>query len=85
MIGNASETDDNSQTHSGRIQPDFVVENHGSMFLLTPLTVLATSWVEEHIGEDNGFQPYFPTIVVEHRFIAEIVDGILSDGLALQS
>ena len=85
MIGNASETHDNSQTHPGRIQPDFVVENHGSIFLLKPLTVLATSWVEEHIGEDNGFQPYFPIIVIEHRFIADIVDGILSDGLAVQS
>ena len=75
----------NSPTQSGKIPPDFLVENHGSIFLLKPLTLLATSWVEEHIGEDNGFQPYFPTIVVEPRFIADIVKTILSDGLAVQS
>ncbi len=73
----------NSPTHSGKIQPDFVVENHGSIFLLKPLTPPATSWVEEHIGQDNGFQPYWPTCVIEHRFIADIVAGIQSDGLAV--
>ena len=31
--------------------PDFVVENHGSIFLLRPITPSAISWVEEHIGE----------------------------------
>ena len=64
---------------------DFLCENHGSIFLLKPLTPSATSWVEEHIGQDNGYQPYFPTIVVEHRYIADIVAGIHNDGLAVQS
>ena len=59
----------NSPTHSGKVQPDFLVENHGSIFLLKPLTPSATSWIEEHIGQDNGFQPYFPTVVVERRYI----------------
>jgi len=71
----------NSPTHSGKIPPDFLVESHGSIFLLKPLTPTATSWVEEHIGRENGYQPYFPTIVVEHRYFAEIVAGIQNDGL----
>lgn len=75
----------NSPTHTGKIPPDFLVENHGSIFLLKPLTPSATSWVEEHIGQDNGYQPHFPTIVVEHRYIADIVEGIHNDGLAVQS
>ncbi len=62
---------------------DFLCENHGSIFLLRPLTPSATSWLEEHIGQDNGFQPYWPTCVVEHRFIADIVAGIQSDGMAV--
>jgi hypothetical protein len=74
----------NSPTHSGKIEPAFVVENHGSIFLLKPLTPFATSWVEEHIGQENGYQPYFPTVVVEHRYIADIVAGIQNDGLAVQ-
>jgi hypothetical protein len=64
---------------------DFICENHGSIFLLRPLTASATSWVEKHIGEDNGYQPYFPTLVVEHRYIADIVEGIQNDGLAVQA
>ena len=62
---------------------DFLCENHGSIFLLRPLTSSATSWIEEHIGQDNGYQPYFPTVVVEHRYIADIVAGIQGDGLAV--
>ena len=74
----------NSPTQSSsKTPPDFVVENHGSIFLLKPLTLLATSRVEEHIGEDNGFQPYYPPVVVEHRYVADIVEGIRSDGLAV--
>ena len=80
----AFQTSGNSPTHSGKIQPDFVVENHGSIFLLKPLTPSATSWIEEHIGQDNGYQPYFPTVVVEARCIADIVAGIQNDGLAVQ-
>jgi hypothetical protein len=63
-------------------QPDFVVENHGSIFLLRPLTPAAKAWVEEHIG-DNGYQPYYPTVVVEHRFIADIIHGAQADGLVV--
>jgi hypothetical protein len=75
-----------SPTHPGRIPPDFFVENHGSIFLLRPLTPSAITWVEEHIGQDNGYQPYFPTVVVDRRFIADLVAGIQSDGsLAVQS
>jgi hypothetical protein len=73
----------NSPTHSGKILPDFLVENHGSIFLLKPQTSAATCWVDEHIGRENGYQPYYPTVVVEHRYIADIVDGIQNDGLAV--
>ncbi len=74
----------NSLTHSGKIPADSTVENHGSIFLLKPLTPSATSWIEEHIGQDNQYQPYFPTVVVEHRYIADIVTDVQNDGLAAQ-
>ena len=62
---------------------DFHCENHGTIFLLRPLTLSATSWLEEHIGQDNGFQPYWPTCVIEHRYIWPILQGIQNDGLAV--
>ena len=67
------------------IPSDFLVENHGSIFLLRPQNENAIAWVDDHIGSENGFQPYWPTVVVEHRYIADIVAGIQNDGLAVQS
>jgi hypothetical protein len=62
-------------------KPDFLVENHNSIFLLRPLSDAARNWVEEHIGQDNGYQPYFPTVVIDHSYISDIVVGIQNDGL----
>jgi hypothetical protein len=69
--------------YPNKIQTDFFLENHGSIFLLKPQTPVATFWLEEHIGQDNGYQPMWPTVLVEHRFIADIVAGIQNDGLAV--
>lgn len=66
---------------TGGNDADFVVENHGSIFLLRPLTDSARIWIDEHIGPDNGFQPYYSTVVVEHRYISNIVEGIREHGL----
>ena len=60
---------------------DFSLENHGSIFLLIPQSTSARIWVDDHIGRDNGYQPHYPTVVVEHRYIADIVRGIQNDGL----
>ncbi len=64
--------------------PDFVVQNEGSIFLLHPHTDAARTWVEEHIGADNGFQPYWPSVVIEDRYIADILEGIGADRLEVR-
>jgi hypothetical protein len=74
----------NSPTYPGRIQPDFVVENHGSIFPLKPQSVPTISWIAEHIDQDKGYQPHFPAVIVEHRYVADIVAGIQNDGLDVQ-
>ena len=75
-------TDPNKQSGASPT-PDFELQNHGSIFLLIPQSTSARIWVDDHIGKDNGYQPYWPTVVVEHRFIADIVAGIENDGLAV--
>jgi hypothetical protein len=60
---------------------DFSLEYHGQIFLLRPLTPAAFDWVEQHIGRDNGFQSYWPNVVIEHRYVEGVVDGIQADGL----
>lgn len=60
---------------------DFVIENHGSLFLLRPISDAADAWVDEHIAEDA---PSFGgAVAVEHRFIVAIADGIIADGLTV--
>ena len=63
---------------------DFLCEHHGGIFLLRPLTPSAVSWVEEHIGQENGYQTSFPTVVVENRFIFPILDAIKRNRLVVQ-
>lgn len=63
---------------------DFVLENHFSIFLLRPRSASAEAWVLENIGPGNGFQPYFPTIVIESGYVGPILDGIRESGLILR-
>jgi hypothetical protein len=60
---------------------DFAVSNHGSIFLLRPITQPAVDWIERHIGADNGFQPYYPTAIIEPRFMDDVLVGIRKLGL----
>jgi hypothetical protein len=60
---------------------DFQIDNHGSIVLLRPLTEVAIDWVNEHIGEGNGFQPYWPVVVFEPRYLDHYIAGIRRDGL----
>jgi hypothetical protein len=59
---------------SPQIEPDFFAENHGSIFLLRPVTPAGFAWVSEHIPEDAQF--FGEAVCVEHRYIADIVEGI---------
>lgn len=62
---------------------DFTVENHGNIYLLTPQNDLAFAWADLHIdarGQSIGQR----TIVVEHRYIADIVVGAIADGFTVR-
>ncbi len=61
---------------------DFTVQNHGTIFLLCPATPEAEAWVEENLPEDRMTWAG-RDVVIEHRFICSIVDGIQSDGLVV--
>ena len=63
---------------------DFALENHGSIVLLRPLTKAGIEYVNEYIGKDNGFQPYWPTVVFEPRYVDQFVDAIREDGLLVR-
>jgi hypothetical protein len=62
---------------------DFLVNNQGSIFLLTPVTEAATEWADEHLPEDA--MHFGNAIVVEHRFIRDLVSGFMNDGLTCEA
>jgi len=66
---------------SSPTRPDFICENHGSLFLLFPLSQSAQSWVEEHLPTD--VQWFGNAVVIEHRYVWAILEGIQNDGLAV--
>jgi hypothetical protein len=66
------------------LSADFCIHNHGSIFLHAPQSTSARLWLAENVGRDNGYQPYWPTVVIEHRYIQTIVEGIQNDGLACE-
>jgi hypothetical protein len=63
-------------------QPDVFVRNEGSIFLLTPMSDAAREWIGEHIPEDAQYMGR--ALVVEHRYVEDIVAGMQSDGLIVK-
>lgn len=60
--------------------PDLTIADPGSIFLMQQQNKRAIDLVDEHIGQINGYQPYFPTVVLVHRFVTEIVADIRNEG-----
>ena len=64
---------------------DFKLENHGSLFLLRPLNPVARNWMSENLPVDEPETQFWgDAIVIEPRYVAPIVDGIVGDGLVLR-
>jgi hypothetical protein len=68
---------------SPHTQADFTFRDEGSLVLLTPLSPPAHEFVEERIGSDNGFQPYWPTVVIERRYAQDILEGVIAEGMVI--
>ncbi len=58
---------------------DFTCVDHGTVALLTPLTEAAEDWVDCHIAKD--VQKWGRGLVIEHRYVRDILTGIAFDGL----
>lgn len=64
------------------MQTDFIVANHGTICLLTPSSCAGKQWANDHLPRDamhwNG------AVVVEPRYIEDIAQGIIDDGLTVE-
>ncbi len=61
---------------------DLLVQGEGSVFLLRPTNRKGCRWLKEHIPADAMW--FADALVVEHRYIHDIVAGALCDGLRVR-
>jgi hypothetical protein len=52
--------------------------------LIVPNTQAAKDWADEHIGAGNGYQPYYPTMLFEPRYVDQVISGIRAEGLIVR-
>jgi hypothetical protein len=63
------------------VENDFSYSDEGSIVLLTPITAAANDWVQEHLPGDA--MRFGHSIVIEHRYADDILNGIVNDGLLI--
>jgi hypothetical protein len=83
---NAFESSGSSPTPSKSVfvpTPDLLVENHGSIFLLRPITSVGQDWLKKNvIGEET--QAFGNAVGCEPRFVTNIVIGARGEGLVVR-
>jgi hypothetical protein len=63
-------------------KPDIRVQDEGTIFVLYPLTDAANDWMQDNMHCDsNNF--WCDGMVVEHRYVASILRGMVRGGLIL--
>jgi hypothetical protein len=61
---------------------DLVFQNHGSIFVCIPDTDEGKDWIDQNISDDA--MPWGRGIVIEHRFVGDIIQGAINDGLEVE-
>jgi hypothetical protein len=59
---------------------DLIFENHGSLFLIRPLSTEAQQWLDENVGDENTLT-FGGAVVCEPRYVDAIVYGAVQAGL----
>lgn len=62
---------------------DFILSGGGTVYLLLPVTESAKAWADENLPDDA--QMLGSAIAVEHRYVRDIANGIIADGLTIES
>ena len=64
-----------------RHRVDVRIEHHGSLFLMRLQTRAASQWVQENVSQDATW--FGEALVVEPRYVGDLVDAMKLDGLSL--
>jgi hypothetical protein len=58
---------------------DIWILPQGTHTLVRPLTQRANEWISQHVRYD--FQRFGPALVIEHYYLAKLLNGMIADGL----
>ncbi|QDV35592.1 hypothetical protein [Tautonia plasticadhaerens] len=58
-----------------------IVEPHGSLVLVLPVSDLGRVWLAKHYPEGDEHAYLGDALVVEHRYAADLAGGVTADGL----
>jgi hypothetical protein len=61
--------------------PDIEIQREGTLFLAWPKTDKGAAWIGENVQE--GATYWLQALVVEHRFIHPLIQGMIDDGLVV--
>ena len=62
-------------------KPDVVTVQHGSIVLLHLHTDAARDWVRDNVSDEAQY--FGAALVVEPRFVAHLVEGMIASGLVI--
>jgi hypothetical protein len=68
----------NSRSNNG---VDVMVGGGGTVYTLTPMSTAAHEWIEDNVSDESNW--FGGALVVEHRYIRAIVNGMINDGLVV--
>ena len=68
---------------SGSSPTDLIFENHGSLFLIRPVSSAGQSWLDENVGDENTLT-FGDAVVCEPRFAPDVYRGAIEAGLAVR-
>jgi hypothetical protein len=68
------------------VEPDVSINNHGSVCMVSALTDAAKDWVNEHVHlEDWQMWGAGVTFACEPRYVDNLIDGMVNDGLLVSA
>lgn len=65
---------------SPHLDPDILVENHGSVMMIQPLTPAAENWIDENLNPED-WQWLGDAFACEPCCVSNILEGMEADGL----
>ena len=65
-------------------QVDFILEDHGSILFLHPQSKSAEEWINASVSQE-GYQPNWPSVLMERRYARALVEGAQSEGFTVAS